>query len=115
VVHWFQHNSKPQKDTRRHSDICQRVAVFLFHRMNVLAVVAASPDLPRLASSEELARIQEAPGVTMRVVTDATAARMILWLCENEAQIEEIARGRLDVGFSGDYQEWHLSRTIAGF
>ena len=42
-------------------------------------------------------------------------ARMILWLCENEAQIEEIARGRLDVGFSGEYQEWHLSRTIAGY
>lgn len=44
--------------------------------MNVLAVVATVPGLPRLASQEELARIQEAPGITMRVVTDATAPRV---------------------------------------
>lgn len=75
--------------------------------MNVLAVVAASPDLPRLASSEELARIQEAPGVTMRVVTDATAARVarmlsmeqydaLLWIGHGEAGSLLTQDGRID-------------------
>ena len=75
--------------------------------MNVLAVVAASPDLPRLASSEELARIQEAPGVTMRVVTDATAARVarmlsmeqydaVLWIGHGEAGGLLTQDGRID-------------------
>ncbi len=62
----------------------------------------------------ELTIVVTLPGQDQRTIT-GRVARMIAWLCENEAQIEEIARGRLDVGFSGDYQEWHLSRTIAGF
>jgi len=52
--------------------------------MNVLAVVANAPNLPRLASSEELARIQEVPGVSLRTVMDATAGRVAQLLSQEQ-------------------------------
>lgn len=50
-----------------------------------------------------------------RHVVTGRVARMIAWLCINHRQIERIKRGRLDVGFSGDYQEWHVTETRAGY
>lgn len=75
--------------------------------MNVLAVVATAPGLPKLATSEELARIQEAPGVSLRIVTDATAARVarmlsqeqfdaLLWIGHGEAGSLLTQDGRID-------------------
>lgn len=52
--------------------------------MNVLAVVANAPNLPRLASSEELARIQEVAGVQLRTVMDATAGRVAYMLSQEQ-------------------------------
>ena len=54
------------------------------------------------------------PGQEQRIVS-GRVARMIAWLCDNQRQIERIKRGRLDVGFSGDYQEWHVTETRAGY
>ena len=75
--------------------------------MNVLAVVATAPGLPKLATSEELARIQETPGVSLRVVTDATAPRVarmlsqeqfdaVLWIGHGEAGHLLTQDGRID-------------------
>lgn len=75
--------------------------------MNVLAVVATAAGLPKLATSEELARIQEAPGVSLRVVTDATAVRVarmlsqeqfdaVLWIGHGEAGYLLTQDGRID-------------------
>lgn len=52
--------------------------------MNVLAVVANAPNMPRLASSEELARIQEVAGVSLRTVMDATAGRVAQMLAQEQ-------------------------------
>lgn len=54
------------------------------------------------------------PGQEQRIVS-GRVARMIAWLCDNQRQVERIKRGRLDVGFSGDYQEWHVTETRAGY
>lgn len=75
--------------------------------MNVLAVVATAPGLPKLATSEELARIQETPGVSLRVVTDATESRVarmlsqeqfdaMLWIGHGEAGSLLTQDGRID-------------------
>lgn len=75
--------------------------------MNVLAVVATAAGLPKLATSEELARIQEAPGVSLRVVTDATAVRVarmlsqeqfdaVLWIGHGEAGYLLTQDGKID-------------------
>lgn len=75
--------------------------------MNVLAVVATASGLPKLATSEELARIQETPGVSLRVVTDATASRVarmlsqeqfdaMLWIGHGEAGYLLTQDGRID-------------------
>lgn len=75
--------------------------------MNVLAVVATAPGLPKLATHEELARIQEAPGVSLRVVTDATSVRVarmlsqeqfdvVLWIGHGEAGNLLTQDGRID-------------------
>lgn len=45
--------------------------------MNVLAVVASGKDFPPLASNEELARIGDVPGISLRTVTDVTAQRVV--------------------------------------
>ena len=63
------------------------------------------------SSSNELTIAVLLPGQEQRIVT-GRVARMIAWLCVNQRQIERIKRGRLDVGFSGDYQE---SETRAGY
>lgn len=54
------------------------------------------------------------PDQDQRTIT-GRVARMIAWLCINQRQVERIKRGRLDVGFSGDYQEWHITETRAGY
>lgn len=54
------------------------------------------------------------PDQDQRTIT-GRVARMIAWLCINQRQVERIKRGRLDVGFSGDYQEWHITETKAGY
>lgn len=75
--------------------------------MNVLAVVATASGLPKLATSEELARIQETPSVSLRVVTDATASRVarmlsqeqfdaMLWIGHGEAGYLLTQDGRID-------------------
>jgi hypothetical protein len=75
--------------------------------VNVLAVVATASGLPKLATSEELARIQETPGVSLRVVTDATASRVarmlsqeqfdaMLWIGHGEAGYLLTQDGRID-------------------
>lgn len=50
-----------------------------------------------------------------RLVVTGRVARMIAWLCVNRRQLEDIQRGRADVSFSGDYQEWHITETKAGY
>ena len=62
----------------------------------------------------ELTIVVTLPGQDQRTIT-GRVARMIAWLCINHRQIERIKRGRLDVGFSGDYQEWHVTETRAGY
>lgn len=62
----------------------------------------------------ELTIVVTLPGQDQRTIT-GRVARMIAWLCINQRQIERIKRGRLDVGFSGDYQEWHVTETRAGY
>lgn len=64
-------------------------------------------------SNEPRIVITDASGV-QHVIT-GRVARMVMWLCDNEEKIEYIPRGRLDVGFSGEYQEWHLTETLAGY
>jgi hypothetical protein len=75
--------------------------------LNVLAVVATATDLPRLASSEELARIGDVPGVAMRTLTDATAQRvahrlsleefdLLLWIGHGEGGSLLTQEGRID-------------------
>lgn len=54
------------------------------------------------------------PGREQSVVS-GRVARMIAWLCDNQNQIDSIHRGRADVSFSGDYQEWHVTETKAGY
>lgn len=44
--------------------------------IRVLAIVANVPGLPALASSEELARVGDVPGVSLRTLTDANAQRV---------------------------------------
>ena len=62
----------------------------------------------------ELTIVVTLPGQDQRTVT-GRVARMIAWLCINQRHVERIKRGRLDVGFSGDYQEWHITETKAGY
>jgi hypothetical protein len=62
----------------------------------------------------ELTIVVTLPGQDQRTIT-GRVARMIAWLCDNQRQVERIKRGRLDVGFSGDYQEWHITETKPGF
>jgi hypothetical protein len=75
--------------------------------INVLAVVATTPDLPRLASSEELARIGDVAGVALRTLTDATAQRVahrlsleefdvVLWIGHGEGGYLLTQDGRID-------------------
>ena len=62
----------------------------------------------------ELTIVVTLPGQDQRTIT-GRVARMIAWLCINQRQVERIKRGRLDVGFSGDFQEWHITETRAGY
>ena len=62
----------------------------------------------------ELTIVVTLPGQDQRIVS-GRVARMIAWLCINQRHVERIKRGRLDVGFSGDYQEWHITETKAGY
>ena len=62
----------------------------------------------------ELTIVVTLPDQDQRTIT-GRVARMIAWLCINQRQVERIKRGRLDVGFSGDYQEWHITETKAGY
>ena len=62
----------------------------------------------------ELTIVVTLPGQDQRTIT-GRVARMIAWLCDNQRQIERIKRGRLDVSFSGDFQEWHITETRAGY
>ena len=62
----------------------------------------------------ELTIVVTLPGQDQRTIT-GRVARMSAWLCINQRHVERIKRGRLDVGFSGDYQEWHITETKAGY
>lgn len=43
-------------------------------------------------------------------VIGGRVARMIAWLVANRQTIEAIPRGKAEVGFSHDYQEWRVTQ-----
>lgn len=63
---------------------------------------------PQLVVTVELARGD------VRVIS-GRVARMIAWLCDHRDSIESINRGRVDVTLSGEFQEWHVTETRAGY
>lgn len=62
----------------------------------------------------ELSIVVLIPGKGERVVS-GRVARMIVWLCDNQRSVDSVRRGRVDVSFSGDFQEWHITETRVGY